>query len=122
LTIPGSEGHALQDATTFIVNWGVDYIKADWCGNVKEAKYGLPRGKKYHVEFRAAVDEAIAVRDAIPNNVNRGRPVTVESVAGFWFTREDVGSSSDVWRFCEDHHDKLRAQSKTSYATQRNGR
>lgn len=43
--------HYEQDAATF-ASWGVDYIKFDWCGDVKD-KIWL--GPSLHREFAAAV-------------------------------------------------------------------
>jgi alpha-galactosidase len=42
IDIPGSEGYYDQDAQTF-ADWGVDYVKLDWCGDVKDhfVYYGL---------------------------------------------------------------------------------
>ena len=35
LKIPGSRGHYDLDAATF-ASWGVDYVKLDWCGDIKD--------------------------------------------------------------------------------------
>eukprot|EP00466_Bigelowiella_natans_P002741 jgi/Bigna1/70198/fgenesh1_pg.11_\ len=47
MAIPGSEGHFDQDARTF-ASWGVDFVKFDWCGNVKKQIW---KGPKYHKEW-----------------------------------------------------------------------
>jgi alpha-galactosidase len=89
--IPGSEGHFEQDAASF-AEWGVDYVKFDWCGDVKGVGYALAHGKKYHKEFAAALNAT-------------GRPMFLEVVAGYWFLRGETGQYANSWRFCEDHHD-----------------
>jgi alpha-galactosidase len=35
ITVPGSKGHYPLDTKTF-ASWGVDYVKLDWCGDVKD--------------------------------------------------------------------------------------
>jgi alpha-galactosidase len=96
IVVPGSEGHFDLDARTF-AGWQVDYVKLDYCGNMKNPAYGLPRGKAYHEEFASALLEA--------QGDSGGRPIFLEVVAGYWFAREEVAGIANGWRFCEDHHD-----------------
>ncbi len=70
--------------------WGVDYIKLDWCGDIKD---DVLQGRPAHAEFAAAV-------------VAANRSMFLEVVAGYWFYQGDVGSVANSWRFCEDHHDE----------------
>ncbi|GMI11158.1 hypothetical protein TrVE_jg4498 [Triparma verrucosa] len=102
ITVPGSEGFFEIDAQTFS-DWGIDYLKLDFCGNMKTPSYGLPRGKRYHEEFAQALLEAQATRE------NNGPPIFLEVVAGYWFARSDVGEIANSWRFCEDHHDDFQS-------------
>jgi alpha-galactosidase len=48
--IPGSEGYFEIDAQTF-ASWGVDHVKMDWCGDVKDQFFidGYKHGKDYQV-------------------------------------------------------------------------
>jgi alpha-galactosidase len=86
--VPGSRDHYDLDAATF-ASWGVDYIKLDWCGDIKDEIW---EGHKAHAEFAAAV-------------LKTKRSMFLEVVAGYWFFLGDVGNIANSWRFCEDHHD-----------------
>ena len=92
--IPGSEGHFEQDTASF-ASWGVDYVKLDWCGDVKDhfVVEGHLRGAELHKEFAAAMNAT-------------GRPMWLEIVAGYWFLKHETADYSNSWRFCEDHHDE----------------
>jgi alpha-galactosidase len=91
LTVPGSEGYYAEDIKLF-EEWEVDYIKLDFCGNVKQPSYAALHGREYHELFGTLVK-------------NSSRDMLLETVAGYWFLRNDVSLYSDFWRFCEDHHD-----------------
>merc|ERR1712000_462467 len=52
VAIPGSRGFYDLDAQTF-ADWGVSYIKLDWCGDIKKQ---LSAGAKAHKDFAAAVN------------------------------------------------------------------
>ena len=95
IVVPGSEGFFELDAKTF-ADWQVDYVKLDFCGNMKDPLYGLPRGKAYHEEFASALVGAQG---------DGSRPIFLEVVAGYWFARDEVAGIANSWRFCEDHHD-----------------
>jgi alpha-galactosidase len=90
--IPGSRGHYGLDAQTF-ANWQVDYVKLDWCGDIKK---DFAVGKKAHVDFAHAM------------NVS-GRAMFLEVVAGYFFTWSDVPTVANSWRFCTDHHDEWKS-------------
>ena len=93
--IPGSRGHYDLDAATF-ASWGVDYIKLDWCGDIK---YDIPGGHAAHLDFANAV-------------LKTNRSMFLEVVAGYWFFLGDIGSVANSWRFCEDHHDNWKSTSE----------
>lgn len=86
--IPGSKDHYELDANTF-ASWGVDYVKLDWCGDIKTKVW---EGKRAHVAFANAMNRT-------------GRPMFLEVVAGYFFTGEHVRDIANSWRFCTDHHD-----------------
>lgn len=94
ITVPGSEGYYKEDAEAF-ASWGVDYVKLDWCGDVKDHFVidGIKDGKIYHKEFAQALN-------------NTGRPMFLEIVAGYWFLRHETAEYANSWRFCTDHHDE----------------
>ncbi|MEO1649239.1 MAG: S1 RNA-binding domain-containing protein, partial [Pseudomonadota bacterium] len=70
--------------------WEVDYVKLDWCGNVKHQPW---KGPKYHREFGQAMLDA-------------ARPMYLETVAGYFFLGKEISDYANAWRFCEDHHDE----------------
>jgi len=91
---PGSQGHEYQDALQY-ANWGVDYVKYDWCNTGKanaESAYSI-------------------MRDALKTT---GRPI-VFSLCEWgshqpWLWAKDIGNSwrttgdiSDCWE-CEKKH------------------
>ena len=81
----GSRGHYARDADDF-ASWGVDYIKLDWCGDIKD---DLLAGAKAHRDFAAAVNKS-------------GRAMFVEVVAGFFFLgAEHIHEAANSWRFWE---------------------
>ena len=90
--LPGSRDHYAEDARTF-ASWGVDYIKFDWCGDIKKE---LWLGRRAHLEFAAAINQS-------------GRPMALEVVAGYFFLGEEIRSAANVWRFCLDHHDTFKS-------------
>lgn len=92
--IPGSKGHYELDARTF-AKWGVDYVKLDWCGDIKK---DLAAGKQAHVDFAKAMNES-------------NRTMFLEVVAGYFFLWGDVPSVANSWRFCTDHHDEWQSSS-----------
>lgn len=65
ITVPGSRGHYELDAKTF-AEWGVDYVKFDWCGDIKDQ---ILQGKTAHKEWAAAMNAS-------------GRAMFLEVVAG----------------------------------------
>ena len=87
-SVPGSRGHYALDATTF-ADWGVDYVKFDWCGDIKKQ---LLKGATAHEEFVQALNAT-------------GRPMFLEVVAGYFFLGSRIRSYANAWRFCEDHKD-----------------
>ena len=84
----GSRGHYQVDAQSF-ADWGVDYVKLDWCGDIKKQ---ILDGKKAHEEFAQAMNAT-------------GRPMFIEVVAGYFFLGKDISHVANSWRFCVDHHD-----------------
>jgi alpha-galactosidase len=42
ISVPGSEGYYATDVDTF-ASWGVDYVKLDWCGDVKGQPWKGPK-------------------------------------------------------------------------------
>lgn len=86
--VPGSRGHYAEDAKSF-ASWGVDYVKLDWCGDIKDE---LWLGPSAHIEFSKAVR-------------NSGREMFLEAVAGYFFLLGNASQYLNAWRFCEDHHD-----------------
>ena len=91
---PGSQGHEYQDALQY-ANWGVDYLKYDWCNTGKE-----------NAESAYAI-----MRDALKT---AGRPI-VFSLCEWgshqpWLWAKDIGNSwrttgdiSDCWE-CDKKH------------------
>tara|TARA_B110000208_G_C11717599_1_gene411652 strand:- start:42 stop:1130 length:1089 start_codon:yes stop_codon:yes gene_type:complete len=86
---PGSRGHYEQDAQTF-ASWGVDYVKLDWCGDIKKE---LALGAAAHVNFSRALRAT-------------ARPMHLETVAGYFFLGPLIETVANSWRFCVDHADK----------------
>jgi len=89
IQVPGSEGYFETDVQTF-ADWGVDYVKLDWCGNVKHQPW---KGPHYHREFGQAM-------------LDSDRPMFLETVAGYFFLGKEISTYANSWRFCEDHHDE----------------
>lgn len=87
-TPPGTEHHDAVDAQAF-ASWGVDYVKLDWCGDIK---HNVLVGPKAHRDFAQAMNAT-------------GRPMVIEAVAGYLFLQRRVASVANTWRFCTDHHD-----------------
>lgn len=92
LPIPGSKGHYDDDAALF-AQWGVDYIKFDWCGDIHDQVWRI---REAHVNFSAAVKKA-------------GRPMFLEVVAGYWGLLDEISEHANAWRFCEDHKDSWKS-------------
>ena len=93
--IPGSEYHFQQDMDTF-ASWETDYVKADWCGDVKKMPLdGLGVGAKYYKELSAAL-----------TNSTPKRNMYFEGVAAVLFLLGDVGQYVNAWRASTDHHDQ----------------
>ena len=86
--MPGSRGHYTLDARTF-AEWRVDYVKLDWCGDIKKEP---KQGKAAHEAFARAMNAS-------------GRAMFLEVVAGYFFLGARIGSVANAWRFCEDHKD-----------------
>ena len=87
-SVPGSRNHYDLDTRTF-ANWSIDYVKLDWCGDVKHEPWV---GHQLHIDFANAMNAS-------------GRPMLLEVVAGYWFLAHAVSKHANTWRFCEDHHD-----------------
>ena len=86
--IPGSRDHYDIDAKAF-ASWGVDYVKLDWCGDIKK---DIIAGRDAHLNFSRAMNSS-------------GRAMFLEVVAGYFFMWSDISKVSNSWRFCTDHHD-----------------
>eukprot|EP00039_Didymoeca_costata_P014081 m.223034 g.223034 ORF g.223034 m.223034 type:complete len:174 (+) comp15941_c0_seq15:321-842(+) len=92
--IPGSEGHYQQDADTF-ARWGIDFVKIDWCGDVKKIwPDGLPVMKKRYIEFSHAFNKSSPLR-----------PIFIDGVAAFLGLRDETPEYYNGWRSFSDHHD-----------------
>ena len=92
--IPGSEHHYQLDSNTF-ASWEVDYVKVDWCGDVKkEFLDGILVGAKDYMDFSAAV-----------TNTTPKRAMYLEGVAAILFLLWDVDIYVNAWRASTDHHD-----------------
>ena len=89
---PGSRYHYDQDARTF-ASWSVDYLKLDWCGDIKDQVW---MGKQAHRDFKCAMDATNA-------------SIFLETVAGFLFLRDEISQVADSFRFCTDHHDNFKS-------------
>jgi alpha-galactosidase len=93
--VPGSEGHYQQDMNSFAA-WNVDFVKADWCGDVKKLPIdGIAVGAK----------DYIALSDAITNTTPK-RTMYLEGVAAVLFLLGDVAKYMNAWRASTDHHDQ----------------
>jgi alpha-galactosidase len=93
--IPGSEGHYIQDANTF-ASWNLDYVKVDWCGDVKNMPLdGIAVGAKDYKAFSAAL-----------TNSTPPRHMYFEGVAAMLFLLWDVEQYVNAWRASTDHHDQ----------------
>lgn len=92
--IPGSEGHYVQDSNTF-ASWNLDYVKVDWCGDVKNLPIdGIAVGAKDYKAFSAAL-----------TNSTPSRKMYFEGVAAMLFLLWDVEKYVNAWRASTDHHD-----------------
>ena len=85
---PGSRDHYDLDASTF-AQWSVDYVKLDWCGDIKKE---ITLGAAAHRNFSRAMNAT-------------GRPMFLETVAGYLFLLSGIREVANSWRFCTDHHD-----------------
>jgi len=92
--IPGSENFYEQDAATF-ATWDVDYVKLDWCGDVKDLPLdGIAVGAKDYKAFSQAMMNQVSTK-----------PMVFEGVAAAIFLLWDVATYVNVWRASTDHHD-----------------
>lgn len=96
-SIPGSREHYEMDAATFAA-WKVDYVKFDWCGDIKTQVWN---GARAHKDFAAAMLKA-------------GRPMFLEVVAGYFFLLDGIANYSNSWRFCLDHKDQWTGEYSTA--------
>jgi len=92
--LPGSRYHYDLDAETF-ASWNVDYLKLDWCGDIKDEVW---EGKNAHEDFKRAIEAT-----------NRSDEIFLETVAGFLFLRSEISDVADSFRFCTDHHDNWKS-------------
>jgi alpha-galactosidase len=90
---PGSMGHEYQDALSY-ANWGVDYLKYDWC----------------HTGKRNAEEAYATMRDALKAS---GRPILLSmcewGTAKPWLWAADTGNQ---WRTTGDIVDKWQSNRK----------
>jgi alpha-galactosidase len=86
--IPGSYGHYADDAQTF-ADWGMDYVKADWCGKK------LTDAEKQHTELSQGLNAT-------------GRPIFFELCRGYSYKPipEYVAQVANGWRTTGDHQDE----------------
>ncbi|KAJ9461397.1 Alpha-galactosidase [Diplonema papillatum] len=93
--VPGSEGHYQRDADTFAA-WAVDYVKVDWCGDVKNMPAdGVAVGARDYKNFSEAL-----------THTGAGRAMYFEAVAAVLFLRSSVPQYANAWRAAVDHHDE----------------
>ena len=93
----GSFGHEVQDAKSY-AEWGVDFLKYDWCSYGENAKDGsLPELKKPYTVMREALD--LCGRDIVYSLCQYGMGAVWEwgdeVGANLWRTTYDIG---DNWR------------------------
>ncbi|XP_062518978.1 uncharacterized protein LOC134194089 isoform X2 [Corticium candelabrum] len=89
--IPGSYGHYEQDAKTF-ANWGVDYVKIDWCNTKVNGKEIDP--ETVHTEFSKALNAT-------------GRPIFLNLCRGYSYPPPSYTAKvANSWRVNGDHHDR----------------
>ena len=102
--VPGSVGHFEQDARTF-AEWGVDYVKLDWCIHYDSQGHRLAPGAELNALRQNRTDQMAKAMNAT------GRPMWLtfhcQYVKGHasdsfadWCARD--GNS---WRIGPDHHD-----------------
>jgi len=87
----GSYEHELQDAETW-ADWGIDYVKYDWCSYNDIAKDGsIPELQKPYIHFREVLDQVD--RDIVYSMCQYGR-------GDVWEWGEEVGGN--LWRTTYD--------------------
>jgi len=93
-----------RDANTF-ASWEIDYVKMDWCGDVKKRIW---EGAKDYKAFSEALNHT-------------SRPIFFECVAGFLFLIGEVPEYCNSWRADVDHHDswKTTKGTITAFAAQK---
>lgn len=92
--ILGSEGHYQEDMNSFAA-WNVDYVKVDWCGDVKKMPLdGIMVGAKDYKAVSAAI-----------TNTTPPRSMYLEGVAAYIFLLGEVSDYVNAWRASTDHHD-----------------
>ena len=126
--LPGSLNHELQDAETFS-QWGIDYIKYDWCSYttpaIKAAKYTRPPHLFYQdhlfVHFYIPLEELIKpytkMRDAL-DGIDRDIvysivPMTLKHDlnAAHWARR----TGANLWRTSGDIRDNWKSVSRVGF-------
>jgi alpha-galactosidase len=92
--LPGSEHHYQRDANLF-AKWRTDYVKVDWCGDVKHLPLdGIMVGAADYKNFSYALTHTTP-------------PATIfyEGVAALIFLLKDAPQYVNGWRASMDHHD-----------------
>lgn len=101
----GSYEHELQDAKTW-AEWGIDYVKYDWCYYNDIAKdESLPELKKPYVHFREVLDQID--RDIVYSICQYGR-------GDVWTWGEEVGGN--LWRTTGDIVDSWSSMSGIGFS------
>lgn len=90
-SIPGSEGNYQLDMDTF-ASWNVDYVKVDWCGDVKNE---YAKGNKLYKDISYAA-----------NYTTPARTIYLNGVGAYPFLMTEVGVYMNSWRAWSDHHDE----------------
>ncbi|WP_175813730.1 alpha-galactosidase [Burkholderia contaminans] len=93
--VTGSLGHEIQDATTF-ANWGVDFLKYDWCWPNKAT---TAAGQvSYFQSMRDALNAAgDNVRKHITFSINSNSYGPTSAGRGYYW-----GNVADMWRTTDD--------------------
>jgi alpha-galactosidase len=96
----GSLGHEVQDANTF-AQWGVDYVKYDWCspdGTLEDQEAGFQKMRNALDSAAASVNRRI-VYSINPNSFHAdktGRSFDWGQIADMWRTTEDITYATGV--------------------------
>jgi len=101
----GSYEHELIDVQTW-ADWGIDYVKYDWCSYDNIAKdQSLPELKKPYIQFREILDQVD--RDIVFSMCQYGR-------GDVWTWGEEVGGN--LWRTTYDIRDTWASMAEIGFS------